>query len=229
MVQVTRQSQAMKCNEPCAKLLSLFMYETVRPQGMPENVYPSSLLSLSPFILSSLSPSLTIPTKNTPRFDLRRYHASCACRFSIPPTNQCRDSWSSTSNLASIQNTLSPYKGRAKPTSSSFCSFAMVTSCFVMVTKIIGTLRGRQRRPMSPARSPATPCIASDVASDAPCRQQCRSDCLCRQRRRQQRRQRVCQQLARRLIQHNRDHSTILCDVISSSHLECRICVSTYR
>ena len=27
---------------------------------------------------SPLSPSLTIPTKNTPRFDLRRYHASCA-------------------------------------------------------------------------------------------------------------------------------------------------------
>ena len=54
VVQVTRQLQAIMCNEPCAKLLSLFMYETVRPQGMLENVYLSSLLSPSLYPLLSL-------------------------------------------------------------------------------------------------------------------------------------------------------------------------------
>lgn len=39
VVQVTRHLQALLANEACAKLLSLFMYETVRPQGMLENVY----------------------------------------------------------------------------------------------------------------------------------------------------------------------------------------------
>jgi hypothetical protein len=51
VVQVTRQLQAMMCSEPCAKLLSLFMYETVRPQGMLENVYPFLYLFCSSFIL----------------------------------------------------------------------------------------------------------------------------------------------------------------------------------
>jgi hypothetical protein len=40
VAQTTRQLQALLSSETCAKLLSLFMYETVRPQGMMENVYP---------------------------------------------------------------------------------------------------------------------------------------------------------------------------------------------
>ena len=68
VVRVTRQLQAMMCSEPCAKLLSLFMYETVRPQGMLESVYP--------FYLSFHS--LSISNFLSPFCDMRRYHASCA-------------------------------------------------------------------------------------------------------------------------------------------------------
>eukprot|EP00026_Physarum_polycephalum_P000301 Phypoly_transcript_00301.p1 GENE.Phypoly_transcript_00301~~Phypoly_transcript_00301.p1 ORF type:complete len:1683 (+),score=475.87 Phypoly_transcript_00301:157-5205(+) len=46
VVQITRQLQAMMCSEPCAKLLSLFMYETVRPQGMQENAYHAGCAEL---------------------------------------------------------------------------------------------------------------------------------------------------------------------------------------
>lgn len=46
VAQTTRQLQALLTSDTCPKLLSLFMYETVRPQGMLENVYHASCAEL---------------------------------------------------------------------------------------------------------------------------------------------------------------------------------------
>ena len=58
--------------------VSFYVRDCPSPGHARECVSFFSALSPSLYPLLSLPASLTIPTKSIPRFDLRRYHASCA-------------------------------------------------------------------------------------------------------------------------------------------------------